>query len=403
MSSSSFARRASQALAVAVVLLFGAGAQAASAATRFVDDDHAQCPFAGFRSISAALAVARAGDTIRVCPGTYVEQVRIAKPGLQVVAAFGEPAGVFIRPPDRMSRPAAIVTLSAPATMLRGVTVLGRAPASLGPCAPDYAGVLVDSAAADLIGAPVLARDRVVNIVSRGCRSPFVPGAFANPPFPEETGDAVVLQSSAVVQATRIERPGEEGIAVTGTNAHALLSHVFARGRGEPTFTSNGVFSPQSATGEAANGVDILGPGAVVDIEDSEITDFTFQLSAQADAPNIEYGVKAQANTTLRLVRSIITEDLVGVGLLDTEGAFVADNSVRFNNTNILATAGTLGNSILRNLVAGVNSIFGIRSINCEDDSHGSGTGGTANIWQDNVGDGDSIPPGLCPIPPSSS
>src|SRR4051794_9950464 len=68
MSSSEFVRRAVRALAVACALLVSVGAQAASAGI-VVDDDKAQCPKAGFPTISRALAFAPPGATISVCPG----------------------------------------------------------------------------------------------------------------------------------------------------------------------------------------------------------------------------------------------------------------------------------------------------------------------------------------------
>lgn len=48
--------------------------------TLLVDDDKVQCPTAAFTSIQAAVNAAQAGDVIRVCPGTYPEQVMIEKP-----------------------------------------------------------------------------------------------------------------------------------------------------------------------------------------------------------------------------------------------------------------------------------------------------------------------------------
>jgi len=44
-----------------------------------VDDDKVQCPNASFTSIQAAVNAANPGDMIRVCPGTYAEQVVIDK------------------------------------------------------------------------------------------------------------------------------------------------------------------------------------------------------------------------------------------------------------------------------------------------------------------------------------
>ena len=44
-----------------------------------VDDDQQECPNAGFTTIQTAVNAAAPGDTIQVCPGTYNEQVEIAK------------------------------------------------------------------------------------------------------------------------------------------------------------------------------------------------------------------------------------------------------------------------------------------------------------------------------------
>ena len=44
-----------------------------------VDDDKVQCPTAAYTSIQAAVNAAQSGNVIRVCAGTYQEQVVIDK------------------------------------------------------------------------------------------------------------------------------------------------------------------------------------------------------------------------------------------------------------------------------------------------------------------------------------
>jgi len=57
-----------------------AGASAADAATLLVDNDGAQCAQAAYASIQPAVEAAQPGDTVKVCPGNYPEEVTVAKP-----------------------------------------------------------------------------------------------------------------------------------------------------------------------------------------------------------------------------------------------------------------------------------------------------------------------------------
>ena len=64
-------------------------------ATHFVDDDKVECPSAAFTTIQSAVDAAGRGDIIKVCPGTYVEQVVISKPlTLEGIKRNGKKAAV---------------------------------------------------------------------------------------------------------------------------------------------------------------------------------------------------------------------------------------------------------------------------------------------------------------------
>jgi hypothetical protein len=60
--------------------IIAVSARQATAATLTVDDDHVQCPNAGFSTIQSAVNAASPNDRINVCPGTYAEQVKVTKP-----------------------------------------------------------------------------------------------------------------------------------------------------------------------------------------------------------------------------------------------------------------------------------------------------------------------------------
>src|SRR5262245_38579617 len=73
----------------------------AHATVLWVNDDAAgytppgqDCTVSGYVTIQAAVNAAAPGDTIRVCPGFYVENITIDKSSLTVVSTDGSPATI---------------------------------------------------------------------------------------------------------------------------------------------------------------------------------------------------------------------------------------------------------------------------------------------------------------------
>jgi len=83
------------AVVAVVAILALSGRQALADPVLVVDDDGVECPGAGFTSISAAVTAAPPGAKIRVCPGTYNEQVRIDK----ALTILGENGAVVMPSP----------------------------------------------------------------------------------------------------------------------------------------------------------------------------------------------------------------------------------------------------------------------------------------------------------------
>ena len=112
-------------------------------------DDGLDCPNAEYMTIQAAVNAATPGDKIKVCRGTYMEQVTIPA-GKNGITLFSEPAlQAVIKAPLAMLDPKAIVRVSASQNVtIRHFTITGPGG---GDCDSIRWGVRVDSGGSALI------------------------------------------------------------------------------------------------------------------------------------------------------------------------------------------------------------------------------------------------------------
>src|SRR4051812_30293092 len=128
-------------LAALSAAVFAVAAGSAMAKELRVDDDGVQCKNADSTTINGAIALASSGDKIKVCPGTYVEQV-LVPPGKDNLTLESEkPLQAVIQAPPVMTSPKAIVRLQAQNTKLQKFTIQGPGG---GPCDSLEYGVRVD-------------------------------------------------------------------------------------------------------------------------------------------------------------------------------------------------------------------------------------------------------------------
>lgn len=137
-------------LAQASVFLLWPLAHAAQAAIILVDDDGVECVGAAFSTIQAAVDAAPSGSRIRVCPGTYPEQVVVSRP-VRIVGDSGaivKPAAVVANTTslfDGSPIAALILAMDTVNVTLEGLTVDG-ADNGLPDCSTDLVGIFFRNA-----------------------------------------------------------------------------------------------------------------------------------------------------------------------------------------------------------------------------------------------------------------
>jgi hypothetical protein len=222
----------------------------ASAAELVVDDDKVECPHAGFTHIQDAINAAAAGDRIRVCKGTYAEQLTIQK-SLMLDAD----SGAILMPGamhqntvslfDSAPIAAAVLVQNASDVRVKGLIVDG-ANNGISACAPDLEGITFQNASGSI--ERVAVRNFKLGRGLEGCQSGT--GIFV-----QSGGGAT---SSVEISDCTVHDYQKNGITADEIGTNASIEHNVVTGLG-PT------------TGAAQNGIQI-GFGAEGVIERNLVT-----------------------------------------------------------------------------------------------------------------------------------
>jgi hypothetical protein len=358
-----------------VMFCCGPGITPAQAATtRWVNTDETLpippgngCEHSGYKTIQSAVNAASAGDTIRVCRGTYLEQVTISgalKNNLTLHSVSHWNA--IIKASALMADPKAIVHVSASQNVtIRGFEITG--PGS-GGCDSIRYGVRVDgSGSANIIGNHIVdIRDMPPPPNVSGCQNGVAVLVGRN--FDTTTG-------SALIQGNVIERYQKNGPTVDNAGSFAQITHNVIRGVGPtPTIAQNGI--------QVSRGADAV-------VEHNWVADNTYALAPATGGTGVllfQPGSVRVAHTT-----SVRSDD--NFGLYDTDAATIAYNKGEDSTffDGIFVDSDSTNNQITNGHFLD-NAIF-----DCEDISVGTGTGGTANYWAHNHGETESPPgSGIC-------
>ncbi len=172
---------------VFAALAFGACAQSAAAATLVVSNTSPQCPRAEFTTIQSAINAAASGDTVRVCPGIYPEQVTIGI-NLKLVGDNGAillPESVAANGSDISNGDplAAIILVQGASDVTVNGLIVDGSKNGLTQCSPFLVGILFQNASG-----------RIAHNTVRSINTPTVSGC--------QDGDAIVAQSSSGQSST---------------------------------------------------------------------------------------------------------------------------------------------------------------------------------------------------------
>jgi parallel beta-helix repeat protein len=318
-------------LLACLVVCFATGPALAQDANQkpniLVDDDKVQCPTATFTSIQAAVNAAKSGDVIRVCAGTYHEQVVIDK-SLSVQADNG----VIVIPSDVVANSAGassgdataaiILVQNAENVELEGLIVDGSAN-GITSCSPNLIGILYQDASGSIAHNAV----RNVRLASSlpGCQS----------------GGGIVVESGASGQSNvTIADNSVDGYQKNGITANESGTKV--------DVTGNAVSGLGPTTGAAQNGIQI-GFGAQGRVTNNAVADNVYSpCESVANCPSNAAGILIFQSNGVRVERNTLASNQVGVFVAANNGA-IAGNTV-FHSVALdgIALVGN-GNSVSSN------------------------------------------------------
>ena len=399
----------------------GGSASAASGSTHWVDGDGHAGPggcggrAAAYTTVQAAVDASDADDTVLVCPGTYVEQVRIRghRDGLTIRGV--SPWTATIETPSVLAHPLGfrflVLIQEVDDVTIQGLRLRARTAA---PCQD----------AEVVIGAIVSQRTSI-----RGVRISASGGAGANAdcgyglgvaftdsrhPTTNQSGDPS-LHGSLSATYDLIEGFSQAGIGAFGQNGglHLYAAHDSIRhDQGAVHLRSSAFAGPavSPAVDDAQAGIFLIGRSGGVVIHSA------IRAKSPDSVPALQGGIYvlqagAPGHPHVEIRDNLLRGARVGIGIEGARGAVVARNVVRDAIGGIEAQGvnnSTISGNDVRGRMVGIglggdssgNRVRGNTASSsygdaCSDDSVGGGTAGTANTWTDDIG-APSSPGGLC-------
>jgi nitrous oxidase accessory protein NosD len=270
-----------------------------------VDDDRVQCPTAAFTSIQDAINAANPGSLIRVCPGTYPEQLSITK-SLSIEGDNGAivmPSNMVANTTGSSGAPiaAAILVKNAANVGIEGL-IVDTTSNGITECSPNLIGILYQNSSGRIEHNAV--RNTKLSAALNGCQS----------------GDGIVVQSLG----------GEASkVSIDDNSVHDYQKNGITGNESgtEVTITDNVVTGLGPTNGAAQNGIQI-GFGAKGVVIRNTVTDNVWSpcLSLANCAFNAT-GILVFESDDVRIEHNSVATNQVGI--------FAGGKNARVESNNI--------------------------------------------------------------------
>jgi len=382
---------------------------------------------ANYSSIQAAVNAAPAGASITVCPGTYQEYVTVpaGKNNLSIKGQGGNPvtsnspSPVILYPttpnPDPGAfDPNALVTVNGSiGVTFDSLTVSG--PFTDAGCERSttiHYGVFIVGGGSAALPHDYITKIEPANPALMGCQDGV--GIRAGSQFLGQLG-SVTLQNSLVDQYEK------GGVVVDGPGSSGQVQNSTVTGVGPTAATAqNGVQISRQAVGSVQNndvsgneytgidaysaGILLFGAGNGVAVQNNKLTDNDIAIDVESGSNAAVQNNQNSTSSANTFAAGILIENQSASTFQNnktaggTEGieSFGA-TSVTFQNNQVrnVSDVGVYNDSTSTGNTYQNNKASGSGTFDCQDDSAGTGTAGTANTWQNDKGDTAS-PPGIC-------
>jgi hypothetical protein len=326
------------------------------------------CGTPAYPTIQAAVNAVATGGTVKVCPGTYPEQVTITRNVTVTGVVFGNADAAIVTSPttgvvantaDLYGPPsfpvaAQILVQNAKAVSISNITVDGSGN-QLSGCGTDIRGIYYQNASGTI--SDVATRNQVLAAGLTGCQAGqgiFVQSSYPGAGYATASANVTITNSS-------VHNFQKNGVTVDGPKAIAAVTYNNITGQG-PT------------TGAAENGVQIS-DGATGSVTNNAIVDNIWAPDTSSDTGDAASGILIYSSEHVLVANNIVSTTQFGIVTVSDPAYGLGDHTTIASNvvlnTQIFDAIDACSNN---NSITG-NTVFNATESGIHLDSTCGGTG----------------------------